>query len=181
MTFLPDVVKQMFDHMSVHSWIQESVEGFVYSEIRQHVLKNTEMIRPSPRLVSLTLTTAVCVKLPDRWTDGGTPRANAEMLWSMSLPGRDLTSVSVRCDWISLFVENCRHIINSSKTGWRLFEKESPPRRRRARRWHFLSGTSLIPSMKRSGWLALRRSQLWSDCSYHCSDKLDDSGDLSLF
>lgn len=64
MTFLPDVVKQMFDHMSVHSWIQESVEGFVYSEIRQHVLKNTEMI--SPRLVSLTLTTAVCVKLPDR-------------------------------------------------------------------------------------------------------------------
>lgn len=76
MTFLPDVVKQMFDHMSVHSWIQESVEGFVYSEIRQHVLKNTEMISPSPRLVSLTLTTAVCVELPDRWTDGGTPRAN---------------------------------------------------------------------------------------------------------
>lgn len=66
LTFLPDVVKQMFDHMSVHSWIQESVEGFVYSEIRQHVLKNTEMISPSPRLVSLTLTTAVCVELPDR-------------------------------------------------------------------------------------------------------------------
>lgn len=63
LNFLPDVVKQMFDHMSVHSWIQESVEGFVYSEIRQHIFKNTEIIktlyrnRPSPRLVSPALTT----------------------------------------------------------------------------------------------------------------------------
>lgn len=124
LTFLPDVVKQMFDHMSVHSWIQESVEGVVYSEIRQHVLKNTEIIkdlyrnRPSPRLVSLTLTT-VLVRLESNCPAGeltaGRLVLMSEMLRSMSLPGRDLTSVSVRCDWISLFVENCRHIINRMK------------------------------------------------------------------
>lgn len=83
---------------TVHSWIQESVDGFVYSEIRQHVLRNTEIIknlyRNRPRLVSLTLTTAVCVELPG-WLTEGRLALMSEMLRSLSLPGRDLTSGSI--------------------------------------------------------------------------------------